>query len=152
MPDTYHTAGIGGDRHLNFYSNRDNLRGHLEQVLRVYVDHYNVHRPHRALRLESPGSPAGPSVISETGALCAAATAWVACSMSITGKLHERVSASYAALDDAPRSGSGVGCSAEVAASRYPKMPAGRDDNRRIVGQGRVGRTRSRAGVTDGRR
>ena len=65
MPDTYHTAGIGGDRHLNFYSNRDNLRAHLEQVLRVYVDHYNVHRPHRALRLESPGPPAGPSVISE---------------------------------------------------------------------------------------
>ena len=25
MPDTYHTAGIGGDRHLNFYGNRDNL-------------------------------------------------------------------------------------------------------------------------------
>jgi putative transposase len=40
-------------------------RGHLEQVLRVYVDHYNVHRPHRALRLEPPVSPAGPSVISE---------------------------------------------------------------------------------------
>jgi hypothetical protein len=30
-----------------------------------------------------------------TGALCAAATAWVACSMSITDKLHERVSAPY---------------------------------------------------------
>jgi len=40
-------------------------RGHLEQVPRVDVDHYNVHRPHRALRLEPPGSPAGPSVISE---------------------------------------------------------------------------------------
>jgi putative transposase len=22
-------------------------RGHLEQVLRIYVDHYNRHRPHR---------------------------------------------------------------------------------------------------------
>jgi putative transposase len=40
-------------------------RGHLEQVLRVYVDHYNVHRPHRALRLEPPGSPASPTDISE---------------------------------------------------------------------------------------
>src|SRR4029450_7601650 len=57
------------------------------------------------------------------------------------------------ASDDAPRSpGGSVGCSAEVAASRYPKMPAGRDDSRRIVGQGRVGTTRSRAGVADGRR
>ncbi len=26
MPDTYHTAGSGGDRHLNFYGDRDNLR------------------------------------------------------------------------------------------------------------------------------
>ena len=25
MPDTYHTAGSGGDRHLNFYGDRDNL-------------------------------------------------------------------------------------------------------------------------------
>jgi hypothetical protein len=24
-------------------------RGHLEQVLRIYLDHYNRHRPHRAL-------------------------------------------------------------------------------------------------------
>jgi hypothetical protein len=40
-------------------------RGHLEQVLRVYVDHYNVHWPHRALRLEPPVSPAGPTDISE---------------------------------------------------------------------------------------
>jgi transposase InsO family protein len=29
-------------------------RGHLEQVLRVYVQHYNAHRPHRALQLEAP--------------------------------------------------------------------------------------------------
>jgi len=40
-------------------------RGHLEQVLRVYVEHYNVYRPHRALRLEPPDPPAGPTVISE---------------------------------------------------------------------------------------
>jgi putative transposase len=40
-------------------------RGHLEQVLRVYVEHYNVHRPHRALKLEPPDARAGPAVISK---------------------------------------------------------------------------------------
>jgi putative transposase len=40
-------------------------RGHLEQVLRVYVQHYNVHRPHRALKLEPPDARAGPAVISK---------------------------------------------------------------------------------------
>ena len=29
-------------------------RRHLERVLRVYVDHYNTHRPHRALELQPP--------------------------------------------------------------------------------------------------
>jgi len=33
-------------------------RGHLEQVLRVYVQHYNRHRPHRALMLQPPEPPA----------------------------------------------------------------------------------------------
>jgi putative transposase len=32
--------------------------GHLERVLQIYVDHYNGHRPHRALRLEAPDPPA----------------------------------------------------------------------------------------------
>jgi len=40
-------------------------RGHLEQVLRVYVAHYNAHRPHRALGLEPPDPPAGPTAISK---------------------------------------------------------------------------------------
>ena len=39
--------------------------GHLQQVLRVYVQHYNAHRPHRALRLEPPDAPANPTIISE---------------------------------------------------------------------------------------
>ncbi len=41
-------------------------RSHLERVLRVYVDHYNRERPHRALELRRPApdkrperSPAG---------------------------------------------------------------------------------------------
>jgi hypothetical protein len=29
-------------------------RRHLEHVLRVFVDHYNTHRPHRALELAPP--------------------------------------------------------------------------------------------------
>jgi transposase InsO family protein len=40
---------------------------HLERVLAVFVDHYNVHRPHRALAL-TPPHPPGPSF--------APATAW----------------------------------------------------------------------------
>jgi hypothetical protein len=38
-------------------------RGHLEQVLRVYVEHYNRHRPHRALELEAPDRPARLTVV-----------------------------------------------------------------------------------------
>jgi putative transposase len=38
--------------------------GHLEQVLRIYVEHYNRHRPHRALGLEPPGpSTAGLTLV-----------------------------------------------------------------------------------------
>jgi putative transposase len=40
-------------------------RGHLEQVLRVYVEHYNRHRPHRALQLEAPDRPARLTVVGE---------------------------------------------------------------------------------------
>ena len=32
-------------------------RGHLEQVLRTYVQHYNAHRLHRALGLQPPDPP-----------------------------------------------------------------------------------------------
>jgi putative transposase len=42
-------------------------RGHLEQVLRIYVRHYNEHRPHRALGLEPPNPSAGPTLMSEAG-------------------------------------------------------------------------------------
>jgi putative transposase len=40
-------------------------RRHVEQVLGVSVDHDNVHRPHRALGLEPPDPPAGPTAISK---------------------------------------------------------------------------------------
>jgi putative transposase len=34
-------------------------RRHLEQVLCVYVQHYNTHRPHRALQLQPPDPAVG---------------------------------------------------------------------------------------------
>jgi putative transposase len=40
-------------------------RGHLEQVLRVYVQHSNRHRPHRALLLQPPDPPAELTVLGE---------------------------------------------------------------------------------------
>jgi putative transposase len=40
-------------------------RGHLEQILRVYVQHYNRHRPHRALGLRPPDPLARPAVRAE---------------------------------------------------------------------------------------
>jgi putative transposase len=40
-------------------------RSHLEQVLRVYVQHYNGHRPHRALGFAAPDPRAGLSVVGE---------------------------------------------------------------------------------------
>jgi transposase InsO family protein len=40
-------------------------RRHLDQVLRVYVAHYNQHRPHRALGLEPPDPAAGFRIIAE---------------------------------------------------------------------------------------
>ena len=40
-------------------------RGHLEQVLRIYVEHYNQHRPHRALGLEPPEPSAGLTLVAE---------------------------------------------------------------------------------------
>jgi putative transposase len=40
-------------------------RGHLEQVLRVYVQHYNAHRLHRALSLEPPAPSADLRVVGD---------------------------------------------------------------------------------------
>jgi putative transposase len=40
-------------------------RRHLEQVLRIYVEHYNVHRPHRALGLGAPATPTDPDAAGE---------------------------------------------------------------------------------------
>jgi len=40
-------------------------RGHLERVLRIYVQHYNHHRPHRALGLEPPRPSADLPLVGE---------------------------------------------------------------------------------------
>jgi putative transposase len=40
-------------------------RGHLDQVLRVYIQHYNRHRPHRALQLQAPDRPVQLTVVGE---------------------------------------------------------------------------------------
>ena len=40
-------------------------RGHLERILRIYVRHYNEHRPHRALGLQPPNPSAGPTLVGE---------------------------------------------------------------------------------------
>jgi putative transposase len=38
-------------------------RRHLERVLRVYVEHYNAHRPHRALGLRPPACGHRPHLV-----------------------------------------------------------------------------------------
>jgi putative transposase len=40
-------------------------RGPLEEVLRVYVEHYNRHWPHRALQLEAPDLATGLTTVGE---------------------------------------------------------------------------------------
>jgi transposase InsO family protein len=40
-------------------------RGHLDRVLRIYVEHYNRFRPHRSLGLEAPDPGVGLAVVGE---------------------------------------------------------------------------------------
>ena len=40
-------------------------RGHLEQALRIHVEHYNRQRPHRALGLEPPEPSVGLILVGE---------------------------------------------------------------------------------------
>jgi putative transposase len=40
-------------------------RGHLDRVLRIYVAHYNRHRPHRALELQPPNPSADITTLTE---------------------------------------------------------------------------------------
>jgi putative transposase len=40
-------------------------RGPLEEVLRVYVEHYNRHRAHRGLQLQAPDPATGLTIVGE---------------------------------------------------------------------------------------
>jgi putative transposase len=67
-------------------------RGHLEQVLGIYLPHYHAHRPHRALGLQPP-DPSGR--LTDLGQMtetpCVDATCSADSLTSTTDKLHERV-------------------------------------------------------------
>ncbi len=68
---------------------------HLDRVLRVYVEHYNRHRPHRALRRWSrqihPVQGPSPRIIRRR---CTGVT-YSAVFCTSTGELHERIYAPY---------------------------------------------------------
>jgi hypothetical protein len=70
-------------------------RGHLQQILRVDLHHYNRHRPtgHSCI-VRQTRSPGGPFLARMTEAPCADATCSAVCSRS-TGKLHERLYAPH---------------------------------------------------------
>jgi hypothetical protein len=70
-------------------------RGHLEHVLRVYVQHYNAHRPHRALALSRRTPPPDrPSSATISRPKSAGVTCSAVCFTS-TDELHERTCAPY---------------------------------------------------------
>jgi hypothetical protein len=70
-------------------------RGHLEQVLRTYVEHYNQHRPHRALGLEAPDPPARLTTLGEDDRSTVQRRDLLAACSTSTDKLHERVCAPF---------------------------------------------------------
>jgi hypothetical protein len=73
----------------------DPRRGHLEQVLRVYVKHYNAHRAHRALGLQPPEPAVGLALtgVDPPPRVTDAISSVV--SYTSTDKLHERLYAPY---------------------------------------------------------
>jgi Integrase core domain len=74
-------------------------RGHLEQVLWVYVAHNNRHRPHRALRLEAPDPATRPTIVGGgSKAAYVDVTCWAVCSTN-TDELHERLLRTHTPLE-----------------------------------------------------
>ena len=55
-------------------------RRHLERLLRVYVEHYNTHGPHRALRLQPPQPREPPPSVT---------VGQIECHDSLGGLIHE---------------------------------------------------------------
>jgi hypothetical protein len=70
-------------------------RGRLEQVLRVYVRHYNGHRPHRALMLQAPDPPVQLTILGEDGRGAVHRRDLLGGLLTSTDKLHERVCAPF---------------------------------------------------------
>ena len=71
-------------------------RGHLEQVLRVYVQHYNAHRAHRALGQQPPDPAVGLTLTGRDQPAQGTDTTCSVASCMSTGELHERIRAPYA--------------------------------------------------------
>jgi len=70
-------------------------RGHLQQILRVYVQHYNRHRPHRALMHHSPDPLARLTIPGEDDPGAVHRRDLLAVCFTSTGKLHERLYAPH---------------------------------------------------------
>jgi putative transposase len=70
-------------------------RGQLEQVLRIYIRHYNQHRPHRALGLEPPDPSAGPTLVGEARRTPMRRRDLLGDWFTSTNELHERIYAPY---------------------------------------------------------
>jgi hypothetical protein len=73
-------------------------RNHLDQVLRVYVQHYNGHRPHRALGLQAPDSPARRTIPREDHGGTVHRRDLLGGLLHEYGELHERICAPYELL------------------------------------------------------
>jgi transposase InsO family protein len=77
-------------------------RGRLDRILRIYVKHYNRHRPHRALGLEAQVRlPILASLARLTKIGCTDMTCSVV-SRTSTGELHERIPAPHGLLRRTP--------------------------------------------------
>ena len=71
-------------------------RRHLAQVLRVYVAHYNAHRPHRALALQAPAHGARLAVVADDQpAQVHRRNLLGGLSCTSTGELHEHLCAPH---------------------------------------------------------
>lgn len=72
---------------------------HLAQVLRVYVQHDNRHRPHRALGLQAPAPPTELNAAKDRQGKVRRRDLLGACSTS-TGELRKRICAPHALARD----------------------------------------------------
>lgn len=115
-------------------------RGHLEQVLGDYVEHYNRHRPHRALGLEPPDPSAALTALAKLNPVGSiGVTCWTVSDAS-TGELHERLYAPHRL--PAPRTA--VGWLGRCGRKQVDDRERGRPDGYRHRRRANVGRNRHR--------